>query len=345
MKGLERILNRATVLVVRMGKDGDMALRRIELVRKRQIWGTEQAGQEASMGDVGAEKFKNPVLVVVTGAGVVRKVYDCNQTREIERVTENEAFVWNCGERENGERMIDFTRKDRIVSLSEAFETDRVPVVDIYIGGGPGREVLLPEEEDIRAAAEWAVKRFYRENAEGKQLLGSGKTGDVLAGLIAGKVKIPLLVCLLCLLLINYLWSASVREEYRRQQEVLPVLETNASGREKVSGEMARIMDEFKGEGKTFFSLLSDRIASLVPPEVNLETLVVNPLIKSIEEKKPLMIREGYIGLTGSTAEPEKVTVLTGSLAGCDFARQVKLLSLDRDRETGLFHFNIWIVL
>ena len=100
---------------------------------------------------------------------------------------------------------------------------------------------------------------------------------------------------------------------------------------------------EFEGSGTGRVSVVLDRVAALVPPAVNLDMLVVNPLLKGLEEGKFVVTREGCLELSGVTADPGQVTLFTGSLSSSAFARQVKLVSLDRNRETGLYHFKIWI--
>ena len=56
--------------------------------------------------------------------------------------------------------------------------------------------------------------------------------------------------------------------------------------REELSREMERVVREFEGSGTGRVSVVLDRVAALVPPAVNLDMLVVNPLLKGLEEGK-----------------------------------------------------------
>ena len=161
--------------------------------------------------------------------------------------------------------------------------------------------------------------------------------------LIAGKIKLVALLCLLGLLVVNYMWNTSVREKYASLQLEIASLERDVSNREELSREMERVVREFEGSGTGRVSVVLDRVAALVPPAVNLDMLVVNPLLKGLEEGKSVVTREGCLELSGVTADPGQVTLFTGSLSSSAFARQLKLVSLDRNRETGWFNFKIWI--
>ena len=335
MGWFESVFKRVVVVFVRLQQDGTMQTDVVHTVREKGKIRVERVVADVEMEELGSMKLKEPTLMEISGRGVIRKVFRADDTEGMERVTGNEDLIHSSSSGEEGEVVLNFTRRDRIEALEEVLRRDRVPVLEMKVESESSDK---PEE-----VALFLAERFYGTKAGWRDLVHGGTRGDLLAGLVAGKIKFVMLCCLLGLLLVNYLWNSSVRERYAGQQTEMFALERDVSDREKLSREMERVVREFKGNGTEHYCAVLDRIAAVVPPKVNLETLNVNPLLKTIEEGKPLVLREGYIELSGETADSGEVTVFTGVLAKLDFAREVKLLSLDKDRETGLFHFKILI--
>ncbi len=335
MKWLEVVFKRVVVVFVRLQKDETMKVDVVRTIRDKHGTRVESAVTDMEPEELGGMKLKDPVLAVVSGHGVIRKVFQAEDADGMERVTGNEELIYSRSGEEKGEVTLCFTRRERIVSLEEMISRERMPVLEMRVACGDGKTT-----DD---AALLLAGRFYGNKVGWRELVHGGTRGDRLAGLVADKIKIVMLCSLLVLLLVNYLWNGSVRERYAGQQIEMSSLERDVSNREKLSREMENVVREFKGNGVKRYCAILDRIAAVVPPKVNLETLTVNPLLKTIEERKSLVLREGYVELTGETPVSGEVTVFTGALAECDFARQVKLLSLDKDRETGMFHFKILI--
>lgn len=341
---LEKMLDRISVIFAFLQQDGVMKLDVIRLVRGKNGMRVEEVVQEVIAGDIGEMKLKEPILFVVAGHGIIRKVFHEEDEDGIRRVTENEDIIWERFDRDDGERVICFTRRDKIVLLEEELHGYQVPVIETCLWGvRPGEEILPANRERVCESAIGLAERFYHRGITWRDLLKGGKRGDSLAALIAGKIKLVALLCLLGLLVVNYMWNTSVREKYAGLQLEIASLERDVSNREELSREMERVVREFEGSGTGRVSVVLDRVAALVPPAVNLDMLVVNPLLKGLEEGKSVVTREGCLELSGVTADPGQVTLFTGSLSSSAFARQVKLVSLDRNRETGWFNFKIWI--
>lgn len=339
---LDSILNRVIILVIRLEKDGEPKISMSSIDRKGKELIVEEFDDRVELEKIGTRNIKDPVLLMITGHGIIRKVYRGDEMNERERITNNDEFLWDCLVKENGDNVIAFTRKDRVSFYLEKLEQNQVPVIDIHVGNVVIEDsVTFEQEMDTRKTSILLADQFYKNGIKWKELARAGKRGNILSSLMIKRIKLPLLLCLLGLLLVNYLWNSSVREKYVRQQAELTLLEKNVSNREKLSREMEQVIREFKGKGKNSFTPVLDKIASLVPEEVILETLTLNPLVKTLEDNKPLITREGFIELAGITSNPEKVTAFTSKLTGCDFTRQVKLISLDKNRESGVFNFKI----
>lgn len=335
MGWLEYIFKRVIVVFVRLQKDETMKIDLVHTIRDKRGVRVENVVAGVELEELGGMKLKEPVLMVVSGHGVIRKVFQVGDEEGMERVMGNEELIYSRSGGENGGTVLCFTRRERLATLDEMILREQFPVLEMKVDCDAGKKT----DEAALSLAEV----FYKDKVGWRELIHGGARGDRLAGLVAGKIKIVMLCGLLGLLLVNYLWNASVRERYAGQQMEMSSLERDVSDREKLSREMENMVREFKGNEIRHYGVMLDRIAAVVPPKVNLETLTVNPLLKTIEERKSLVLREGYVELSGETSDSGEVTVFTGALAECDFAHRVKLLSLDKDRETGIFHFKILI--
>lgn len=343
MGGIERIIRRLTVLVVRLQKDEEAEICRVEVTRKKKTI-TIEGEERFTLEGMGEKKMNSPVLLIFTGYGIIRKVYEQEEMGEAERIMQNDDFVWEQRQGGEGERVIAFTRKERVEAVLEKLRQGKARVIEMHIG-----EVTIENEfpsGKTEHAGETALRLagcFYRKGIGWKELGEAGERGNMLSALVAAKLRLPLLGCLLGLLLVNYLWNGAVRDKYAVQEAELALLKKDVSSREKLSREMQQVVTEFKANAHVRYALILDRIASRVPIEVVLRTLILNPLLKSPEDRKPLLVREGQIEVTGETPEPEKVTLFTARLTACDFTQEVKLISLDRNRDTGKFDFKILI--
>ena len=193
---LEKMLDRISVIFAFLQQDGAMKLDVVRLVRGKSGVRVEEV-QEVIAGDIGEMKLKEPTLLVVAGHGIIRKVFHEEDEDGIRRVTENEDIIWERFDRDDGERVICFTRRDKIVLLEEELHGYQVPVIETCLWGvRPGEEILPTSRERVRESAIGLAERFYHRGVTWRDLLKGGKRGDSLAALIAGKIKLVALLCL-----------------------------------------------------------------------------------------------------------------------------------------------------
>ena len=147
---LEKMLDRISVIFAFLQQDGAMKLDVVRLVRGKSGVRVEEV-QEVIAGDIGEMKLKEPTLLVVAGHGIIRKVFHEEDEDGIRRVTENEDIIWERFDRDDGERVICFTRRDKIVLLEEELHGYQVPVIETCLWGvRPGEEILPTSRERVR---------------------------------------------------------------------------------------------------------------------------------------------------------------------------------------------------
>ena len=81
-------------------------------------------------------------------------------------------------DRDDGERVICFTRRDKIVLLEEELHGYQVPVIETCLWGvRPGEEILPTSRERGRESAIGLAERFYHRGVTWRDLLKGGKRG------------------------------------------------------------------------------------------------------------------------------------------------------------------------
>lgn len=331
MRGLSVMLKRVGLLVVRMRREGDPVVdylegicrgKRVTIVREERSVEPESFFRKSP---------DYPVVIWFTGEGIITKLFD-ETGGGMERITVGGEFLW---ERESfsGDGMkIVFTRKERIEALSAVLEKQKVPVAGIH---------LSPSVDEREY--ESYLFRFFQEELKWKVLMEPTERGSCLCTLLRRKLRLPVLVCLLSLLLVNFLWNDTLRKRHSLLQAELTRVERNVSARDKHSREVERVVNEYRRTGNRRNAFIVDRMAAVIPPEVVLESLEIGPLLKVYEKGKPLSIRDGLLRCKGRCAITEKITRFIGELTKTDFAREVKLISLERERDTGQSLFKIEI--
>ena len=146
---LEKMLDRISVIFAFLQQDGAMKLDVVRLVRGKSGVRVEEV-QEVIAGDIGEMKLKEPTLLVVAGHGIIRKVFHEEDEDGIRRVTENEDIIWERFDRDDGERVICFTRRDKITLLEVELRGYQVSVIETCLWGvRPGEEILPANRERV----------------------------------------------------------------------------------------------------------------------------------------------------------------------------------------------------
>ena len=331
MIGLNVLLKRVGLLVVRLRKDDQPIVDYLEGVcREGNV--TIRKEERDVEPELFFKKIPNyPVVVLFTGEGIITKVFD-EEGAGMERITAGEEFLWDREATPEGGVKIVFTRKEKLATWMGMLEKRKVPVMRIYLNS-------LVEEREL----EQYIYCFFQQELKWKILAEPTPRGNWLCTLLLRRSKLAVLVILLCLLMINYVWSGILREHHASIQFELTRLERNVSARDKHSREVERVVSEYRRTGNRRNALIVDRVAAVTPPEIVLESLEVSPLLKLYEEGKPLSVRDGLLRCKGRSAMTEEVTRFIDGLVKAEFAKEVKLVSLEQERETGQSVFKIEI--
>ena len=260
-----------------------------------------------------------PLLLYVCGYGVIHK--PALQAAQI--LADQEKFLSTL----QNDGTVCFVRRSQIGPLLE------------WLGNSLLHIGCVSNEHDIVSLG----KEYYTSHVNVKALLRADTVGSQLSVQLYKKAKLPVLIAILGMLLVNFAISGAVEKKYNEGGALLIALQ-NAKGRQdersKQEHDMLRELDRGVRLG---FAYLSDCIGSAVPESVVLHNLSIQPPVRRIEEGRPFHIALSKIVIKGETMNATEVSLFVSRLRGIERAREVKIISVEQSREGQAVRFVIEI--
>lgn len=281
-------------------------------------------------------KYKNNLaLLLVTSDQVVTKVYD-REDQTIRRIIKNPELIWSTDTTEGQEPTLSFLRREGLNSLLGTIEKNKMLLIDTWIQGAD-------DESVINTKLEHSYETLFRST-------GLNKAVDLknrLANLLFHKMLLPVLSFFLLLLLGNYFVYSHYTEQYQiKQSKIHQDKRANKakSSNNQKENQLTAIYNQIPHKS---FALLADRMASYIPNNLILTSMVISPLVKNGNSKSKNEIQIDYqlIRLKGSVETPGSVTLLTQLLEADALFSKVKVTSLYRKKDTDNFDFELEITL
>lgn len=315
-----KILNQVTVLIICLRREEHPACFLFQGHYRHQVLVTDHWSEGIPLQELCTRIKNTPLLLVITGYGVISK--ECGDGTGVEsRIVGNNEFLWSYVSENESVKQLTFVRRTQITPLLEILKAKKCLVA----------ETRIEQQKDNESLLDMAVKQSHFV-----------LTGNQIAAFMAIKLRLPLLLLLLLLLGINVPINRSLLKKCSRQQQEYARLQGIVAERRSWSEKTEHLFREFRESEDWQPCLLADRIASLVPETLVLEGLVVNPLKKQPEELKPLQMQRNVL-VEGYSAETAGITVFTRRLADYNPSWEVQLISLNRSEEKDVFKFKIMI--
>ena len=212
---LQRLVGPSTVLCVRFEEADRYAMRLFVLEGHREGCRILRKSAEPDADALKKECSGRPVLISVSGYGVVTK--PAEDTAIVEKVTSDpETFAWSFSDERKDSGSISFVRREQVEPLGQRLAANGIPVMDIRYGPAAAD----PEQEALRQA-----KRFYRDTLKWRTLLRPTPEGRMVAKAAERRLRLPVLGLMLLLLVVNTFASGSLRERRAQQRTVLSARE------------------------------------------------------------------------------------------------------------------------
>lgn len=281
-------------------------------------------------------KIKNNLAVLwITGDQIVTKPYD-RDDQTIKRIIKNPELIWSVESTEGNGQVLSFLRREKLTGLLQSFEKNNLVLVNTWI-------LDHSSTSDINTKLELLYKsRFVSDMQERPDDLKY-----TLANVLFHKLLLPVLLIFLVLLLGNYFTNSYYTEQYQLTQNVIQQNrrdnKVNASNGSK-ENPLVVSYNQIPGNS---FALLADRIASYIPSNLSLTSMTLSPLKKNgnTKSKQELSIDFKTILLKGVVETPGSVTLLAELLETDALFSKVKVISLDKRKDSNNFEFELEITL
>lgn len=277
----------------------------------------------------------SPVLVVVTGDGIISKVYD-KQDPNNKRIQKDASFLWNIELDDNKVEIISFMRKDNLTDLLQALNQQRSLLIDIWIYAS-----------NVEYSLQARLEKLYADQFKSSTLFNTPNYKDILANTLFQKIFLPVLLFFFTLLLGNYFLNSYYTEQYQQKQAVIQqnkrISRMNSADEQKKN----LLIAGYNLIPNQSFALLSDRIASYIPANMYLTLIDLFPVGKKTNSrnKKELPLEFHIIRIKGVVETPGSVTLLSQLLEADKLFDNVKVIQLNRIKNKNLFEFELEIIL
>lgn len=201
---------------------------------------------------------------------------------------------------------------------------------------------IHPQAVFVALAPDAAAAR-WREGFRWRQLLHPTAEGSSLAQAVVRRVALPVLGFFLCLLAANAALAPSLGTRRRTLQAELSVRERTVSTAADVTTRQRALLEEFSAQLSVPRAVVCDRIAEVVPEQVVLTRLAVEPLAVRFEAGKPLQRQERTVVVAGTAPAAGDVSAFVERLAGAAHCRTVRLTHVERERDAERLVFRIEI--
>lgn len=312
MKLLPRILNRIAFVRAEFLSDGSL---RTEVF--------EWSGGKCAPVEWPAVKGAL-TAVVVCGQGVVSKPDDAEISMRVK--ADGKTFLWS-----SADGRTSFVRRERLQAIMRDIEDRKIVPMEVFCADAA---------TDFCASADGFAAQL-RDSLRWKRLLRPCRESSAAAQAVVRRLALPVLGVFLILLVGNMLFSSGINTRRQLLQRELTAREHTASTSASVDARQQELLSQFAARPAVRRTVVCDRIAHAVPAQVTLTSLEVDPLAKRFEARKPFLCKEGGVLIEGTAPTAADISLFTGRLSELTCCREVRLTSVEKQRDGSRLSFRI----
>lgn len=274
------------------------------------------------LGHWKGKKQKHPVVLVLSGKGIVSKEY-AQESEAIRRITDHpEVFLFASESLPDNRIRLTFLRREQYEEQMDVLSAYKLPIVDTRID----------PQGDTYGESLSAGSDFFNKTLNRKNLFQPSEESNILFSLVTRRLLLPVSGLLLLLLLVNFFFRQHLDKQIEERLFKLHAIRQSETVRDKEQGQLNRMYEMLLPEAGYPYAWIADRIAGIIPDGILLTELSIHPLMKKLQEQKPLETEPKRIILRGESSESTPVTLLSDALQGLEEVASVQLLSLTRNR-------------
>jgi Tfp pilus assembly protein PilN len=320
---INKILNQVNVLSIAF-RDVDNFDTRLIKYKNGKLLSTTN---NLDINIIETSKEQTPIIIMLSGYGVITK--DCETNKDIiSRVTsDKEHFSWNF----DYQGHISFVRKEQVAVVLKKLKNSQNKIIKIEcLSGGVNQEEI-----------ENRIAQICREDISVKNIIHPTTYSSRLAIMLFQKLKLPVLVLVLLILVANVFVSGNVSEIYAQNNLRLTALQKQHGQVSSITQQKQQVIANYNKYLSIKTAFVFDRIALVTPIQITLSELAIQPLARPFELNKYPKLQENKIYITGFTQDYESISEYIDNLENETFIKKLTLTSVEQDNKTGLFTFKI----
>jgi hypothetical protein len=159
---------------------------------------------------------------------------------------------------------------------------------------------------------------------------------------VNSKIKIGLLISYLIILIINYYVFNEKELKYSSLSEEVTAIKILSKNQTKNNVNSKEISELFilKNIDRPF-TVIFDKIASLVPYDIRLTFLSFDPLKDPIKENKLIAVNDNIAEIRGYSKNTASIILFTEQIAKEGFVKHVNLVSMIKDKNKDYYQFSV----
>ena len=250
-------------------------------------------------------------VAFVTGGAVGSKAYDASNPI-VRRIETNKDLYGSV----HGDVTIDYVRKS-VVDF--AMKDSGCKVIEVVV-------CKSIDSVDIEAHISTARQRRLSMSALRQDM----SLVDYLASILLRRLLLPVLVVYLAVLLANFIVHSELTERLGEMRSTYARESAEAKKRSEMTQAQERLFADYRVIQDVNMSGLADDIATLLPDDIRLTSLVFNNML---------------VEICGDAFSSETVMSFVDSLRDKVKCEAVNVISLEKDRKEDLFRFEIQMML
>lgn len=232
-----------------------------------------------------------PIIAIMTGQGVIEKPITLS-----ERILKSNDFYWS-----KNDHTITFVRRDML----------KEKIANLMF-----IRVTTTVTDDVIEECKTTFNKEY-----------FNLKNETVLKLFRKQITPLFLAATLIILTINFFINSNIADKNSSLQQELSIKRKKSEQIRQQTDTEKKLLAEIKSERRQKISITIDKIASVIPENILLFTLSIDPLIRSPENKKPLLLSRNTLIIKGATSSSNELILLTNSLS--KFLNEVKIKKIE----------------
>lgn len=280
------------------------------------------------------KKKDGVAILIITGSDIGSKEYDISGNDAVSKITENDNLLWTVHEdNDSNNERIDFIRKSTLENILAGIEGKNLYIANTIVSGKADIDIYI------------VLQEFYEKKVNFDIIKKSKEFRAFFFDSLFDKIKLPVLLLFFVLLFVNYVVFSNIKEKYDISETAYNIqLQKNKQEKEN-SEKTNRLFSEYNKIQSYPLALFSDRIASYMPKDVRLSSMVFFPEKTPTAKGKTGSDTNNVIIIKGKSEIAGTVLLFAQYLQEDKLFNKVDIITINNLKDAGSYDFEIHIIL